>query len=319
MKWLTAILVLAIVLIAGCTQQSVVSKNQTTGVTTTQENSVFTEKLITKSSDVEGTLTKNKITKTVDLQMKQYINDTQEEAFSFFTLRGGLNFTCMLISGIFINATQSKPQNFTNNDLQGYEFSSMKIEYIDKETEEKIADCSLTGMNSEKPVWSFNFYRNESSEEYGNLIQGEGAFDCPKLSNVYYLSIYSGEGRDGKKHLYLDVDFFKNAQFSDGWELINPTMSTYESPPYCESGSYEGESVNKLYCRVIDIGGYNPMLEKSYVGNNGTIEKTDYLFVKTIVFNVKESEIWSNIEKMDVLSSLLTTSYETSLCSKSMS
>ena len=161
MKLLLITLILATILVAGCTQQTIISKNETTGESVVKETSILTEKLITKSSSVEGTLTKNKITKTVDLQMKQYINDTEEQALSFFTLKGGLNFSCMLVSGIFLNATKNMPQNFTENDLQGYEFSNMEIEYIDKETGEKIADCSLTGMNLEKPVWNFDYYRDD--------------------------------------------------------------------------------------------------------------------------------------------------------------
>ena len=125
--------------------------------------------------------------------------------------------------------------------------------------------------------------------------------DCPKISNISNLRVFSGKGGDEKEHLYLDVDFFKNVQLSEDWELINPTASMFESNPYCEKGSSEGESVNKLYCKVIEIGGYKPMLKKNYVASNGTIVKTDYLFVKTIIFNLKEEDVWVKVRKIDEL------------------
>jgi hypothetical protein len=138
----------------------------------------------------------------------------------------------------------------------------------------------------------------EELEELEKEIFGEEV-ECPEISNVTNLDIYLGISEGGEEFLYLSPEFLRYIQVSEGWKLENPPIETdIEYFPFpCEKGSLEGESVNKLYCRV-GIA-YEPFLKKSLVALNGTVIRTDYLYIEKFVFDTKEENIKTKAAEID--------------------
>jgi hypothetical protein len=114
---------------------------------------------------------------------------------------------------------------------------------------------------------------------------------CPALTKTAALNFEWGNDWNDNKRLYLMADFLIPAEFADGWTLDNlPSSASYSTDAFvCEKGSEEGESVNKLYCKVTIS--YTPRLKKNTVGADGTITKTDNLYIKTFVFDASSTDM----------------------------
>ena len=147
------IVLLAIVFVSGCTQTTETTEEGTT--ITTQENLV-TEKMTFEDEDVEGSITKNKLTKTAQIDMTMYVNDSTEEESSFgdtSLMPWALNMTCHLFAEVFFNADAWEEANMTSEtemSLEGYDVTRFEFDVLDRETNEKISRC--TGISKETLV-----------------------------------------------------------------------------------------------------------------------------------------------------------------------
>jgi len=114
---------------------------------------------------------------------------------------------------------------------------------------------------------------------------------CPVLTKAAALNFEWGNDWNDNRRLYLMADFLRPAEFSDGWMLDNlPSNASYSTDAFvCEKGSEEGESVNKMYCKVTIS--YTPRLKKNTVGADGTITNTDNLYIKTFVFDASSTDM----------------------------
>ena len=132
---------------------------------------------------------------------------------------------------------------------------------------------------------------------------------CPDIIKSTTFEFTWGESITGNRHLYLYADFIKRISFSGNWTLDNlPSSGLLRDSFVCERGSKAGESINKLYCRpTID---YQPRIKRNIIDSQGNIIRTDYLYIKTFIFDIAGK----NIQNAKDLSSLKLESIE---CSES--
>ncbi|MFH1585852.1 MAG: hypothetical protein ABIB79_03730 [archaeon] len=154
------------------------SKTVDEGVT--GRESILTESLAFSDENMQGQITKNKLTNTASIDISFSINDT-DEYMDFFgekvtAVPMMVNLFCGLFTTAFFNPSAlqelQSEGNITseNNDLTSLvgdtTIQSAKITFIDKETNQKIADCTATGANWEDI--KFNVYRDYS--DVGSLF-----------------------------------------------------------------------------------------------------------------------------------------------------
>ena len=144
---LFGLLILSIVIISGCTHQT---ETMDDGTKVTMSENILTESIEFESEDVTGSVTKNKLTKTAEIEMTMYLNDTAEEESTFgdqSMIPWMLNFTCNIFAVAFFNADEWEDANMTSdtiNKLEGYEITRFEFETLDKENGQKISDCVAT-------------------------------------------------------------------------------------------------------------------------------------------------------------------------------
>ena len=117
---------------------------------------------------------------------------------------------------------------------------------------------------------------------------GDHGKSCPQMVGEPKYSFYWGMSRAKKKVLYLKSDFLRQVSFSGGYKLSQkPDREDYF---FCEQGSSVGESRNKLYCRALSgkvWGEFKFNLERSAVGQDGTIQKKEEKLVRRLVFDLE--------------------------------
>lgn len=143
------------------------------GGTTYKQEGLITESLYFDDSDMDGKIMKNKLTKTATVEINQYIDDETEYMDFLGEKVTGVpfivNIGCGLFGLAFFNqsalADLQEEGNMTSEDnqqisLEDYTVKSASIIFLDKETNEKIAECTSTG-----PTWddiNFKAYRDYS-------------------------------------------------------------------------------------------------------------------------------------------------------------
>lgn len=206
--------------------------------------------------------------------------------------------------------------------LTGFKATKFSIEFIDKEDGTTISECYNTGTGEndltykgydtttkrENELWEeqFSFY-NESYDYNGATVTEESSsnekdVECPKMTKG---SSFSFDYNKDYDILQLNADFLIGARFSDGWEL---NYEPYEDYFSCEKGSVAGENINNLYCTP--SSSYYSTLKKNTIDDDGNIVQTDYLSIKSLIFDAKGKDT----TRVDDLKSL---QFENMTCSES--
>ena len=152
-------LLIVIVFVSGCTQQT---ETMDDGTKVTTSENMLTETMDFDSEDVTGSIVKNKITKTAEIDMTMYMNDSSEEEAVFGDINmmpDMLNMTCYLFATVFFDADSMGEANMssdTENALEGYDITRFELTVIDKENSQRISECVAT---SEDDV-AFTMYRD---------------------------------------------------------------------------------------------------------------------------------------------------------------
>lgn len=167
------------------TAPSATEASTTEKVAPVVEEGIITDKLIYDNPDMKGEVRKNKLTKKAEVETLLYFNDSEEWGEGFFegeqmtTVPFIVNTLCNIYTLIYFNETGLKEWqeagNFTVEDteehafLEGYTVTDAAVIFKDKETDEKIAECTATG-----PTWDdivFNAYRDYPVEN--SLMEAE--------------------------------------------------------------------------------------------------------------------------------------------------
>lgn len=138
---------------------------------------------------------------------------------------------------------------------------------------------------------------NESlNQSLGSIFEEENLSECPYSTKTASFSFELSESESGKKIIFLLADFITQLKLSDNWILENePIMGTYTRDRfYCDIGTKTGQSINKLYCSGIL---YKPTLRRNSVDSDGNIIKTEYLYVKELIFDITGKDI-QNIDNL---------------------
>ena len=152
-------LLIAIVFVSGCTQQT---ETMDDGTRVTTSDNMITETMNFDSEDVTGSIVKNKITKTAEIDMTMYMNDTSEEEAAFGEMSmvpTMLNMTCYLFTAAFFDADSWNEANMssdTENKLEGYDITRFEFTVVDKEDRERISECIATSKDDVE----FTMYRD---------------------------------------------------------------------------------------------------------------------------------------------------------------
>lgn len=155
---LTALLI-AVVFVSGCTQQTGTTED---GTTVTVSENILTETMDFDSEEVTGSIVKNKLTKTAEIDMTMYMNDTAEEEAMFGEMSmvpTMLNMTCYIFTMAFFDADAWDEANMssdTENKLEGYDVTRFEFTVVDKEDRGKISECIATS----KDDVSFKMFRD---------------------------------------------------------------------------------------------------------------------------------------------------------------
>lgn len=186
---------------------------------------------------------------------------------------------------------------------------------VDEMTSETSGEVTDTRTNIDNPKDS------EVTAEQDNLDNpkiGEVSEDvvepeedkiaCPNLVKTTTYEFKWGTSIEGNENLYLYADFLKAVTFSGEWKLSNlPSSNEWMRDSfYCDKGSKAGESVNKLYCQP--TWEYEPKLERIEIDSDGNIVKTDYQYIKSFVFDIKDKDIENAVDLKDLKMETITCS-----------
>lgn len=143
-----------------------------------EEKGIITDRLIYNEPNMKGEVRRNKLTKEAVVETTTYINDSEEweddPLLGNFTMVPFLvNFVCDIYTLIYFNKTGLEGWwvggNLTLEEteedvfLEGYTVTEARVFFRDKETDEKIAECTATG-----PAWEdieFKAYREYPKEQ----------------------------------------------------------------------------------------------------------------------------------------------------------
>lgn len=159
MKIIIIALLISVVLVSGCTQQT---ETMDDGTKVTTSSNMLTESLDFESEDITGSIIKNKITKTAEIDMTMYMDDTTEEESAFgdeSMVPTMLNMTCYIFASAFLDPDawdDAEMTSDTENKLEGYDITRFEFEVVDKENGQKISKCVATSEDSV----TFTMYRD---------------------------------------------------------------------------------------------------------------------------------------------------------------
>lgn len=262
-----------------------------------EEKGIITDKIIFKDEHASGEISKNKLTKTATIGMTWFINDTDEwvnfigEKVTIVPFM--VNLACGLFTVAFFNETALKELQESGNmsigeekersSLEGYKVTKASLVFKDKETNEKIADCTATG-----PRWediSFNAYRDYSGMssffgmEIGKLPEeekeqspaqttptktqertqaqtetfkigdvlsnGQIEFTVNSARKTNYISDYS---KPKSGFTYLIVDFsIKNIEIVEGYSFNPNNVEVEDDKHYTYSYSWDSPNLDKYF------------------------------------------------------------------------
>ncbi|MBR9682148.1 MAG: hypothetical protein GOV02_00555 [Candidatus Aenigmarchaeota archaeon] len=120
------------------------------------------KELRAKLKEVTGPIIKNKVTKTAEIDMTMYMNDsTEEESMlgDMSMMPTALNMTCYIFVSAFFNPDawdDAEMTSDTENKLEGYDVTRFEFNVVDEEDGNKISSCIATSKDDVR----FNMFRD---------------------------------------------------------------------------------------------------------------------------------------------------------------
>lgn len=338
-------MVLVLLLVVGCstkdagttsteTQQSVGEPEMQTGLLT----KTFTH----KDENISETVIINTLDKSGSVEMEYYVSDKDESNYQINGLVSG--WVCSTFWNLYrdydtgseeikawteelqkdMNITitlsnEDKKEQVRQDDFfKGFKATTFSLKFIDKEDGTTISECYNTGTGENDLTYkgydtttareeklaedAFNQQLDSYNEATVTETVTKAEIECPKMTKG---SSFSFDYNKDYDILRLSADFLINAKFSDGWEL---NYEPYEDYLSCEKGSVAGENINNLYCTP--SSSYYSTLKKNTIDDDGNIVQTDYLSMKSFIFDAKGKDT----TRVDDLKSL---QFENMTCSES--